>query len=72
LLLFHEGPSRVLISTTHPERVREIAARHTVEALEIGRTIGGRLEIRNRGALLGAWSTDELRQAYEGGLPRYV
>jgi phosphoribosylformylglycinamidine synthase len=71
-LLFHEGPSRVLISTRRPERVREIAARHHVEALEVGSTMTGNLEIRNRGALLGAWSTDELRQAYEGGLARYV
>jgi phosphoribosylformylglycinamidine synthase len=71
-LLFHEGPSRVLISTAEPDRVREIAGRRGVEALEIGVTRGGRLEIRNRGALLGAWDTHELRQAWEGGLARYV
>jgi phosphoribosylformylglycinamidine synthase len=71
-LLFHEGPSRVLISAASPDGVREIAGRHGVEALEIGNTVAGRLEIRNGESWAVAWSVDELRQAYEGGLVRYV
>jgi phosphoribosylformylglycinamidine (FGAM) synthase-like enzyme len=71
-LLFHEGPSRVLVSTADPARVREIASRHQVEALEVGRTVADRLYIRNRGASLGTWTLDELRGAYEGGLRRHV
>jgi phosphoribosylformylglycinamidine synthase len=72
VLLFHEGPSRILISTAEPDRVREIAARHGVEALVIGETVAGRLEIHNRAARLASWPVDELQQAYEGGLERYV
>src|SRR5712692_3095627 len=52
LLLFHEGPSRVLISTADPERIIGIAARHAVEALRIGSTIENRIVINNRGKQL--------------------
>src|SRR5205823_1657154 len=48
LLLFHEGPSRVLISTAEPGRIVEIAAKHAVEAVVIGSTVSGRIEITNR------------------------
>src|ERR1039457_4424258 len=34
LLLFHEGPSRVLVSTAEPARIIEIAAGHAVEAIQ--------------------------------------
>jgi phosphoribosylformylglycinamidine synthase len=45
-VLFHEGPSRVLISTADPDTVASIAASHGVEALRVGVTIGKGLEIR--------------------------
>jgi phosphoribosylformylglycinamidine synthase len=45
LLLFHEGPSRVLISTADPEKVAAIAARHGVAAPRVGITIEKGLEI---------------------------
>jgi phosphoribosylformylglycinamidine synthase II len=45
--LFHEGPSRIIISTSEPHRVREIAARHGVEAILCGQTIPDRLSIAN-------------------------
>ena len=51
-LLFHEGPSRILISTDQPEAVEAIARKHAVEAPRIGVTIEGRLVIRNRGTVL--------------------
>ncbi len=37
--LFHEGPSRILVSTAVPEAVEEIARKHDVEALRIGVTM---------------------------------
>ncbi len=37
MLLFHEGPSRILISTAHPEKVAAIAEKHGVEAPRGGR-----------------------------------
>jgi phosphoribosylformylglycinamidine synthase subunit PurL len=48
-LLFHEAPSRVLISTAEPEKVAAIAASHGVEALKVGVTIEKGLEIRGPG-----------------------
>jgi phosphoribosylformylglycinamidine synthase len=48
LLLFHEGPSRVLISTAEPEQVMAIAAKHNVEAIRIGSTVANQIIIRNR------------------------
>ncbi len=68
LLLFHEGPSRVLISTAEPERVEPIAARHGVEALRIGVTSEGRIAVRNRGAELIDASVEGLRKIFEGAL----
>jgi hypothetical protein len=48
-MLFHEGPSRVMISTAEPEKVAAIAARHGVDAPRIGITIEMGLEIRGPG-----------------------
>jgi phosphoribosylformylglycinamidine synthase II len=72
LLLFHEGPSRVLLSTAQPEKVAEIAARHSVEALPLGVTIDKEIEIRQNGELLGQWGTAELKEAYEQALQSHV
>ncbi|MBY0508289.1 MAG: phosphoribosylformylglycinamidine synthase subunit PurL [Bryobacteraceae bacterium] len=41
--LFHEGPSRVLISTAHLPEIAAIAAKHEVPATRLGETISGRL-----------------------------
>ena len=46
LLLFHEGPSRIIVSTWSPQRVEEICRKHSVEAVRIGDTIADRLIIR--------------------------
>src|SRR5438876_2529573 len=48
LLLFHEGPSRVLVSTADPRGIIAIAAKHAVEASQIGSTIKDRIVIANR------------------------
>jgi phosphoribosylformylglycinamidine synthase len=67
--LFHEGPSRVLISTTSPEAVQAVAARFGVEAAVIGKTVEGSLTIRNNGRLLADLQVDVLRGAWESALP---
>src|ERR1700730_5117863 len=48
LLLFHEGPSRVLISTEDPGRVAEMAARHGVAAPRVGATIKEEVVVKKR------------------------
>lgn len=45
LLLFHEGPSRILISTGSPEEVAKIAAEFGLEALVIGETVKGKVVV---------------------------
>ena len=67
-LLFHEGPSRILLSTAQPEAVAQIAARHGVEAPRVGVTMEARLEIRNRNAVLVSAEVEKLRATYEGAL----
>ncbi len=68
ILLFHEAPSRILISTANPKAILGLAAQHGVEAVVIGTTIENGLEIRQRGNTLGAWEIAALRSAYENAL----
>jgi phosphoribosylformylglycinamidine synthase len=68
ILLFHEGPSRVLLSTSNPKLVAEIAERNGVEAPVIGITIEKGLEIRQRSQTLGSWDIAALKSAYEQSL----
>jgi phosphoribosylformylglycinamidine synthase len=68
LLLFHEGPSRILISTAHPEQVAAIAGQWDVAAPAIGVTIEKGLEIRQRTVTLGAWEIAVLKSAYDSAL----
>jgi len=63
LLLFHEGPSRVLISTAEPGRIVEIAAKHAVEAVVIGSTVSGRHRDHNRSKPLIAGEIGKFRKA---------
>jgi phosphoribosylformylglycinamidine synthase len=48
MLLFHEGPSRILVSTSQPEAVLAEARKNSVEAVEIGVTLKARVVVRNR------------------------
>jgi phosphoribosylformylglycinamidine synthase subunit PurL len=52
LLLFHEGPSRILVSTGNAAAVVEVARRHDIPALSIGITSPDRFVIAQRGRLL--------------------
>jgi len=62
--LFHEGPSRVIVSTAQPDAVEEIARKHGVAAPRIGVTIKERMRI-------GAWidiTAGEMRRPHENSL----
>jgi phosphoribosylformylglycinamidine synthase len=72
MLAFHEGPSRILISTAYPGKVAAIAEQHGIEAPVVGVTIEKGMEIRQRAMTLGSWETTTLRAAYNGALERYV
>jgi phosphoribosylformylglycinamidine synthase len=67
-LLFHEGPSRILISTGAPEAVEAIAKKHGVEAPRVGATIESRLVIRNRGTVLVDREIARLHKGWAGAL----
>jgi phosphoribosylformylglycinamidine synthase len=68
MLCFHEGPSRILISTAQPGAVQSIAERHGVEAPVVGVTIEKGIEIRQRGVTLGSWEISSLQAAYDTAL----
>ena len=67
-LLFHEGPSRILLSTANADAVFQIAARHAVEAPRVGITMKLGLAIGNHGATLLSLPLDHLQALYQGAL----
>ena len=72
VLAFHEGPSRILISTTNAKRVQAIAEQYEVEAPILGVTIEKGIEIRQRTITLGSWDIAALKLAYDGALESFV
>jgi phosphoribosylformylglycinamidine synthase len=70
--LFGEAPSRILVSTLDPARVREIALRFDVECPVIGVTMKGRLQIGNETSMWIDSATTDLKQSFEGSLPRLL
>ncbi len=79
--LFHEGPSRVLVSTTAPEAVERIAHQNNVECVRLGVTMKGRLRIDHESATSAEkWidcPVERLREVWEKALedllaPAYV
>ncbi|HEY3939454.1 MAG TPA: phosphoribosylformylglycinamidine synthase subunit PurL [Bryobacteraceae bacterium] len=68
LLLFHEGPSRVLVSTQDPGEIFEAARRNSVQAIEIGATLESRVTIRNRNDILLDCRVDELQDLWSNSL----
>ena len=72
LLLFHEGPSRILVSTASADAVVEIAARHRVAAPRVGITMNQLLGIGNRGATLVSLTVDSLKAIYEESLEKQL
>jgi phosphoribosylformylglycinamidine synthase len=68
ILLFHEGPSRVLVSTGDPQKVFSVARKNRIEALEIGVTLESRVIIRNRTQRLIDCRVDELKNIWTHSL----
>src|SRR5579871_1215147 len=66
--LFHENPSRILISTAEPEKIRAIAAKNGVECDQIGVTMKERLQIRSSEATLLNCDITELKQPWATSL----
>jgi phosphoribosylformylglycinamidine synthase len=66
--LFHEGPSRILVSTLVPEAVEEIARKYKVEALRIGVTINTELRIGDGSVTWIDSPVDRLKQVWENAL----
>ncbi|MBL8173924.1 MAG: phosphoribosylformylglycinamidine synthase subunit PurL [Bryobacterales bacterium] len=71
-LLFHEGPSRIVISTANAARIHAIAAEHDIEVHTIGRTVEGRLSIRGSGTLLIDSPVEELDSIWEEALEQLL
>ena len=64
LLLFHEAPSRILLSTNSPEEISKIADNHGVPVSVIGKTVKGQVVIEG---LLNA-AIEELQQPWASAL----
>jgi phosphoribosylformylglycinamidine synthase len=71
--LFGEAPSRILLTTSEPERIHEIAVRFNVDCPRIGVTMKERLQIGDESSAM--WidiDTTDLKQSFENSLPRLV
>jgi phosphoribosylformylglycinamidine synthase subunit PurL len=68
MALFHEGPSRILLSTVVPETVERIAREYHVEAVRIGVTMKKRLRIGDGSVTWIDSPVDRLRQVWENAL----
>ena len=71
-LLFHEGPSRILVSTSNPENVLEIAHKNQVDALAIGVTMKEWLRIDCGSETLLDCDLADLRQPWETSLDQML
>jgi phosphoribosylformylglycinamidine synthase len=71
-LLYGESPSRILISTSDPERILTIASEHQVDCTPIGVTIEGRIHIRNADQILIQATTSELHNQFESAFPKLL
>jgi phosphoribosylformylglycinamidine (FGAM) synthase-like enzyme len=66
--LFHEGPSRIVVSTMVPEKIEEIARKYNVEALRIGVTMNVGLRIGDGSVTWIDSPVDRLKQVWENAL----
>jgi phosphoribosylformylglycinamidine synthase len=67
-LLFHEGPSRVAVSTADAARVEAIAAAHNVDCLRIGSTANGEFQISVNGRVQVDAPVARLKERWAGSL----
>jgi phosphoribosylformylglycinamidine synthase len=72
LALFHEGPSRIVVSTNTPEEVERIAREHNIEALRIGATMKEGLQVDHNGVTVIDCAIGRLREAREEALERQL
>jgi phosphoribosylformylglycinamidine synthase subunit PurL len=72
LALFHEGPSRILVSTGVPEAVEKIARAHGVEAVRIGVTMKERLRIDNKSMTWIDCPVEQLRRTQGSALGSHL
>jgi phosphoribosylformylglycinamidine synthase II len=72
LALFHEGPSRILVSTALPEPIERIALKHGVEAARIGVTMKAGLRIDQGSVTLIDSPVDRLREVSESALESHL
>ncbi len=68
LALFHEGPSRILVSTAQAQQVEKIARDHGVEALRIGVTMKKWLRIGNDSVTWIDCPIEEIRDIWSNAL----
>jgi phosphoribosylformylglycinamidine (FGAM) synthase-like enzyme len=68
LALFHEAPSRILVSTAAPKVIERIASDHGVEAQRIGVTMKERLRISNGSMTWIDCPVQQLRDVWENAL----
>ena len=66
--LFHEGPSRILISTNSPEAVEKIAKTNNVECVRLGVTMKERLKIDDKTKTLVDCPVAQLIEVWENAL----
>lgn len=68
IALFHEGASRILVSTANLGAVEEIASRHHIACERIGVTMKERLRIGHHSATWVDSPVDRLREVWENAL----
>jgi phosphoribosylformylglycinamidine synthase len=71
--LFGEAPSRILLTSSEPSRIREIALRYSVECPRIGVTMKRRLQVGDGNSIM--WidiATTDLKQSFETSLPNLL
>ena len=66
--LFHEGPSRIILSTSEPKKVQKIASDHRVECPEIGVTMKERVQISNSSERLLDCALIDLKEPWQNSL----
>ncbi len=71
-LLFHEGPSRILVTTSQPENVLSITKKKGIDAAQIGVTMKERLRIDCDSETLLDCDLSELKQPWETSLERML
>jgi phosphoribosylformylglycinamidine synthase len=68
LALFHEGPSRILVSTSRPAEIEKIAEKFGVASMRIGVTMKERLRISNDSMTWIDCSVSQIRDVWSGSL----